>query len=297
MKNIIAFVLFITLLGNVLATSHSTQLAIGDKAPDFTVTDPNGKPITLSSFRGKLVLVNFWTSSCMPCRVDNPALYKLYSLYKKLGFDVISVSLDTKKDQWLQAIRSDQISWPNNGIDLAGWNSKLVGLYDLKGTPSSFLISEEGEILQINQDEIALEQTVHYLIFDLPRFYPVVATDKIYFNVISKYIVVDGNGSSILKGRAKEVDILKLIPGQYTITYENKEGRFLKVKPSDTPVTFYPTRVEDVLTLSLESDYYIYNQRGKLEIKGNGTTVDVTKLPLGVYYLCVNGNVQSFFKK
>jgi thiol-disulfide isomerase/thioredoxin len=297
MKNIIAFVLFITLLGNVLATSHSTQLAIGDKAPDFTVTDPNGKPITLSSFRGKLVLVNFWTSSCMPCRVDNPALYKLYSLYKKLGFDVISVSLDTKKDQWLQAIRSDQISWPNNGIDLAGWTSKLVGLYDLKGTPSSFLISEEGEILQINQDEIALEQTVHYLIFDLPRFYPVVATDKIYFNVISKYIVVDGNGSSILKGRAKEVDILKLIPGQYTITYENKEGRFLKVKPSDTPVTFYPTRVEDVLTLSLESDYYIYNQRGKLEIKGNGTTVDVTKLPLGVYYLCVNGNVQSFFKK
>jgi thiol-disulfide isomerase/thioredoxin len=297
MKKIIAFVLFITLFGNVLATSHSTQLAIGDKAPDFTVIDLNGKPITLSNFRGKLVLVNFWTSSCMPCRVDNPALYKLYSLYKKLGFDVISVSLDTKKDLWLQAIRSDQISWPNNGIDLAGWNSKLVGLYDLKGTPSSFLISEEGDILQINQDEITLEQTVHYLIFDLPRFYPVVATDKIYFNVISKYTIVDGNGSSILKGRAKEVDILKLIPGQYTITYENKEGKFLKVKPLDTFVTFYPTRVEDVLTLSIESDYYIYNQRGKLEIKGNGTVVDVTKLPLGVYYLCVNGNVQSFFKK
>jgi thiol-disulfide isomerase/thioredoxin len=297
MKNIIAFFLFLTLFGNVLAKSQSTQLAIGDKAPDFTITDPNGKPITLSNFRGKLVLVNFWTSSCMPCRVDNPALYKLYTLYKKLGFDVISVSLDTKKDQWLQAIRSDQISWPNNGIDLAGWNSKLVPLYNLKGTPSSFLISEEGEILQINQDEIALEQTVHYLIFDLPRFYPVVATDKIYFNVIAKYTVVDGNGIAVLKGRAKEVDIVKLIPGQYTITYENKEGRFLKVKPIDVPVTFYPTRVEDVLTLSQESDYYIYNQRGKLEIKGNGTAVDVTKLPLGVYYLCVNGNVESFFKK
>ncbi|WP_299250421.1 redoxin family protein [uncultured Cytophaga sp.] len=297
MKNIISFFLFLALFGNVLAEPLSTQLTVGDKAPDFTVTDPSGKAITLSNFRGKLVLVNFWTSSCMPCRADHPALYKLYTLYKKLGFDVISVSLDTKKDQWLQAIRSDQISWPNNGIDLAGWNSKLVGLYNLKGTPSSFLISEDGEILQINQDEIALEQTVHYLIFEQPRFYPVVASDKIYFNVIAKYAVVDGNGIAVLKGRAKEVDLLKLIPGQYTITYENKEGRFLKVKPLDVPVTFYPTRVEDVVTLSKESDYYIYNQRGKLEIKGNGTSIDVTQLPLGVYYLCVNGNVESFFKK
>jgi len=102
---------------------------------------------------------------------------------------------------------------------------------------------------------------------------------------------------AVIKRSSKEVDILKLIPGQYTITYENKEGRFLKVKPLDVPVTFYPTRVEDVVTLSKESDYYIYNQRGKLEIKGNGTSINVTNLPLGVYYLCVNGNVESFFKK
>lgn len=297
MKNLLAVVFYLIITVGLRAESSNIQLAIGDKAPDFTVTDAAGKPITLSTFRGKLVLVNFWTSACMPCRVDHPALYKLYNSYKTFGFDVISISLDTKKDQWLQAVRSDQITWPNNGIDLQGWNSKLVNLYNLKGTPSSFLISEDGVILQINQDEIALEQTVHYLIFDQPRFYPAVACEKIYFNVISKYSVIDGNGVTVLKGRAKEIAIDNLLPGEYTLKYENKSERFLKVKPSTPPITFYPSRVEDVLTLSKESDYYIYNQRGKLEMKGNGTAIDVTKLPLGVYYLSVNGTVQSFFKK
>lgn len=297
MKNLLAFVFFLMVFGGLKAENQNVQLSIGDKAPDFTVLDPKGKPIMLSNFRGKLVLLNFWTSSCMPCRVDHPALYKLYSNYKSLGFEVISISLDTKKDQWLQSIRADQITWPNNGIDLDGWNSKLVSLYNLKGTPSSFLIDEEGEIVQINQDEIALEQTVHYLIYDQPRFYPVVASDKIYFNVISKYVVLDGKGTTILKGRAKDINIMNLGPGQYTLKYETKEGQFLKVNSFENDVTFYPTRVEDVLTLSEESDYYIYNQRGKLELKGNGTTINVIKLPVGVYYLCVNGTVQSFFKK
>jgi Peroxiredoxin len=297
MKSLLAVVFCLIFIVGLRAESSNIQLAIGDKAPDFTVTNAAGKPITLSTFRGKLVLVNFWTSACVPCRADHPALYKLYNTYKPFGFDVISISLDTKKDQWLQAVRSDQISWPNNGIDLQGWKSKLVNLYDLKGTPSSFLISEEGIILQINQDEIALEQTVHYLIFDQPRFYPAVACEKIYFNVISKYSIIDGNGKTVLKGRAKDIAIDMLLPGEYTLHYEDKSDRFLKVRPSVPPITFYPSRVEDVLTLSTESDYYIYNQRGKLEMKGNGLSIDVTQLPLGVYYLSVNGTVQSFFKK
>jgi hypothetical protein len=100
-----------------------------------------------------------------------------------------------------------------------------------------------------------------------------------------------------LKGRAKEIVIDNLLPGEYTLKYEDKSDRFLKVRPGTPSVSFYPSRVEDVLTLSKESDYYIYNQRGKLEMKGNGTAIDVTKLPLGVYYLSVNGTVQSFFKK
>src|SRR6187431_3372357 len=113
MKSLFAVVFCLIFIVDLRAESSNIQLAVGDKAPDFTVTDPTGKPITLSNFRGKLVLVNFWTSACMPCRVDHPALYKLYNSYKNFGFDVISVSLDTKKDQWLQAVRSDQISWPN----------------------------------------------------------------------------------------------------------------------------------------------------------------------------------------
>jgi len=297
MKSLLAVVFYLIFTVGLRAESSNIQLEIGDKAPDFTVINSAGKSITLSTFRGKLVLLNFWTSACMPCRVDHPALYKIYNSYKNFGFDVISISLDTKRDQWLQAVRADQLTWPNNGIDLQGWNSKLVNLYNLTGTPSSFLISEEGVILQINQDEIALEQTVHYLIFDQPRFYPVVASEKIYFNVISKYAIVDGNGTTVLKGRSKEVGVDMLLPGEYTLNYENKSDRFLRVKPTVPSVTFYPLRVEDMVTLSKESDYYIYNQRGKLEMKGNGTVIDVTSLPLGVYYLSVNGSIQSFFKK
>ena len=297
MKSLLAVVFYLIFTFCLRAESSTIQLAIGDKAPDFTVMNSAGKPITLSTFRGKLILLNFWTSGCIPCRADHPALYQIYNSYKNFDFDVISVSLDTKKDQWLQAVRADQLTWPNNGIDLQGWKSKLVNLYNLKETPTSFLISEEGEILQINQDEITLEQTVHYLIFDQPRFYPVVASEKIYFNVISKYSIIDGNGSTVLKGRSKEIAIDKLLPGEYTLNYENESDRFLKVKPTVPSVTFYPSRVEDVLTLSKESDYYIYNQRGKLEMKGNGTVIDVTTLPLGVYYLSVNGSIQSFFKK
>lgn|GEM_PF-822089 len=297
MKGFIAicFSLFFILFAR--AENADIQLAIGDKAPDFTVTGITGKPITLSTFRGKIILVNFWTSSCMPCRMNHPELYQIYTTYKTYGFDIISISLDTKKDQWMNAVRTDRINWPNNGIDLQGWNSKLVNLYGLTGTPNSFLINEEGNVIQINQDEVALEQTLHYLIFDQPRFYPAVASDKIYFNVISKYSIVDVNGYVVLKGRATEVAIGALSPGEYTLKYENKIERFLKIQPSPTPVTFYPTRVEDVITLSRESDYYIYNQRGRLEFKGNGTTIDVTKLPLGVYYLSIEGNIHSFFKK
>ncbi|ABG60467.1 redoxin domain-containing protein [Cytophaga hutchinsonii] len=297
MKHLIAIWLLLFCFFFSSAENTQTQLAIGDKAPDFTVQDQSGKPLSLSSLRGKIVLINFWTASCEPCRLNHPDLYRIYNTYKSYGFEVLSVSLDTKKETWVNALKMDRINWPNNGIDLQGWNSKVVSLYGLKSTPGSFLISEEGNILQINQDKIALEQTLHYLIFDQPRFYPVVANTTIYFNVISKYNIVDSKGYSVLKGRAKEVSVAALPPGEYTLTYENKTEKFLKVQPEQTPITFYPTRVEDEITLSREADYYIYNQRGKLEFKGNGTTIDVKKLPLGVYYLCVEGTIHSFFKK
>ncbi len=297
MKHLIAIWLLLFCFFFSKAENTQIQLAIGDRAPDFTVQDQFGKPLSLASLRGKIVLINFWTANCEPCRLDHPDLYRIYTSYKSYGFEILSVSLDTKRDTWINALRMDRINWPNNGIDLQGWNSKVVSLYGLKSAPSSFLISEDGNILQINQDKIALEQTLHYLIFDQPRFYPAVANTTIYFNVISKYSIVDSKGYNVLKGRAKEVSIAALSPGEYTLTYENKTEKFLKVQPELTPITFYPTRVEDEITLSREADYYVYNQRGKLEFKGNGTTIDVKKLPLGVYYLCVEGTIHSFFKK
>lgn len=297
MKHLIA--IWLLLFCSFISSAEHTQigLAIGEKAPDFTVQDQYGKPLSLSALRGKIVLINFWNAGCEPCRMNHPDLYKIYTAYKPYGFEVMSVSLDTKKETWVNAVKMDRITWPYNGIDLQGWNSKLVALYGLKSTPSSFLIDEDGTILHINQDKIALEQTLHYLIFDQPRFYPAVANTTIYFSVISKYSITDNKGYVVLKGRAKDVSIAALEPGEYTLSYENKVEKFLKVRPELTPVTFYPTRAEEEITLSREADYYIYNQRGKLEFKGNGTIIDVKKLPLGVYYLCVEGNIHSFFKK
>ena len=278
MRGVLTVCFFISCVFASRADNTTISLAVGDKAPDFSVLDVAGKSITLSSMSGKIVLLNFWTSTCSPCRTNHPSYSQIYHSYKNLGFDIVSISLDTKKDQWLNASRLDRIDWPNNGVDLAGWTSKLVKLYDLKSAPATFLIDEEGTILYINQDVIALEQTIHYLIFDQPRFYPAVTSDKIYFNVLSKYSVVNINGATVLKGRDKEIAVGSLPYGEYTLLYENKSARFLKISPILPPVTFYPTRVEDMVTLSKESDYYIYNQRGKLEFK-------------------VNGTVQTFFKK
>ncbi|MGN6647643.1 MAG: redoxin family protein [Cytophaga sp.] len=297
MKSFISTCILFVISCCLHAETKQINLAVGDKAPEISVLDPSNKTITLSALRGKIVLVNFWSSGCSPCRLKHPQLIKIYNSYKAYGFDIMSVSLDTKKDQWLTALRYDRMPWPNQGVDLQGWNSKLVNAYGLAGTLSSFLIDEEGTILKINQTEIELEQTLHYLIFDQPRFYPAVANEKIYFNVISKYSIIDANGYVVLKGRATEVAIGSLATGEYTLKYEDKTERFLKVKPESPAVTFYPTRTEDFITLSREADYYIYNQRGKLEFKGNGTTIDVRKLPLGVYYLSVEGNIHSFFKK
>lgn len=298
MKSFISTCILFVFSYCIQAETAQINLVVGDKAPDISVQDPTNKTISLSSLRGKIVLINFWSSSCMPCRMKHPELIKIYNSYKNLGFDILSISLDTKRDQWLNAVRLDRLPWPNQGVDLEGWNSKLVNLYGLSGTvSSSFLVDEQGTILKINQNEIELDQTLHYLIFDQPRFYPAVANEKIYFNVISKYSIVDDNGYVVLKGRATEVSVGDLLPGEYTLRYEEKTDKFLKIAPNSSPATFYPTRTEDFITLSREADYYIYNQRGKLEFKGNGTSIDVRKLPLGVYYLSVEGTIHSFFKK
>jgi peroxiredoxin len=122
------------------------KTAIGAVAPDFTMNDPAGKPVQLSSLRGKVVMIDFWASWCKPCRQENPNVVKLYQKYNAKGFEIIGVSLDRGKEEWVQAIKDDQLSWIHVS-DLQFWQNAAAQLYSVNSIPQSYLLDKEGKII------------------------------------------------------------------------------------------------------------------------------------------------------
>lgn len=125
-------------------------VSVGQKAPDFTMNDINGNPVSLSSKLGpKLLLVDFWASWCKPCRQENPNVVKAYMEFHKKGFDVLGVSLDQKKEDWLKAIADDKLTWTHLS-DLKYWGNEAAKLYAVNSIPSNFLLDETGTIVGRN---------------------------------------------------------------------------------------------------------------------------------------------------
>ncbi len=135
--------------------------SVGSIAPDFTQNDPTGKPISLSSFKGKYVLLDFWASWCGPCRQENPNVVKAFNQYKSKNFTVLSVSLDKPegKQAWLQAIKDDNLAW-NHVSDLKFWNNDVAKLYGIQSIPGNFLIDPTGKIVAKDLRGDDLEQTL-----------------------------------------------------------------------------------------------------------------------------------------
>jgi peroxiredoxin len=130
--------------------------AVGTEALEFTQNDTTGKPVSLASFRGKYVLVDFWASWCKPCRMENPNLVSAFKKFKNKNFTVLGVSLDRTRDSWIQAIHDDNLAWTQVS-DLKYWQNEVAQKYKIESIPQNYLIGPDGKIVGKNLRGDALE--------------------------------------------------------------------------------------------------------------------------------------------
>ena len=132
----------------IVENIESYKRFIGQPFTDFSMPAPDGNEVTLSEHagKGKYVLIDFWASWCQPCRIANPFVVELYNKYKDKGFEIVGVSLDQNKDQWIKAIEDDELTWIHMS-DLNFWQSEGAKLYEVTSIPHTVLLDKDGKII------------------------------------------------------------------------------------------------------------------------------------------------------
>jgi len=139
-------------------------LAVGQEAPEIALPSPDGDIVKLSSLRGQYVLIDFWAKWCRPCRIENPNVVRMYNRFHDKGFEIYGVSLDRTKEDWLQAIEEDKLTWIHVS-DLKFWQSEAAQRYNVDAIPFTVLLDPDGKIIAKNLRGKALERKLEE-IFD-----------------------------------------------------------------------------------------------------------------------------------
>lgn len=153
-KYVLLLLVFIALVVNYLY--RKAKFVNGEVAPDFTVTLVDNQKISLSQFKGKYVLLDFWGSWCGPCRAENPSLVALVRKYQNAqfvnasGFEIISIAIETNRDQWLNAIAKDQLFWQNHASSLKRFDDPVATSYGIRQIPTKYLLNPEGVIVGVD---------------------------------------------------------------------------------------------------------------------------------------------------
>lgn len=152
---------YVTDLDGIIKQLENVQ--IGKQAPEFSLPDTAGVMVSLSDFKGKYVLLDFWASWCPPCRRENPNVVKEFNTYKDKNFTVLGISLDNNKEKWMQAIADDGLTWTHVS-DLKFWDSEIPALYGVRGIPANVLLDPDGVIIARNVTGEKLQETLQSVI-------------------------------------------------------------------------------------------------------------------------------------